>query len=560
MSNKALTSLLGRGLHVAFATSEAAPFCKTGGLGDVAGDLPRALVKLGCRVVVLCPKYASIGHEWRDKMEHICEFYVSLGWRNEYCGLERIIKEGVEFYFIDNEKYFGRPSCYGYFDDGERFAFFSKCVTECLQYLPNFECNILHCNDWQTALAPVYLREFYQGLPIYERVKTVFSVHNAKFQGKFGEAVLDACGLLGVESAVRQMQCGFQTVDFMQAALLYSDFVSTVSPTYARELTTPFYGEGLDWAFARRGDALVGILNGIDRKIYDPAHDSKIAATYSCGKLAGKAECKSALQKELGLEVSEKRPLVAMVGRLTKQKGLDLVNYAMERMIERSVQVAILGTGEQYYEDALRYFAWKYPGSMAARIEFDPALSHRFYAGADMFLMPSLFEPCGLSQMIAMRYGTIPVVRETGGLKDSVQPYNQFKDEGDGFSFANFNGDEMFDAVIRACEVFWTDKVAWHRLQRRAMKADFSWDKSAEQYVEMYRCLVPAPPEPEPKSTPKPKLAPKPKKKSTPKPKPKPKAEPKIVSQPVLKSKSKSSAKTKSATKKKTAAKKKATR
>lgn len=491
MPNAQPHATVGDGLQIAFATSEVFPFCKTGGLGDVAGDLPRALAKLGCKVVVLCPKYAAIPQTWCDKMEHVAEFYVNLGWRNEYCGLERVKLEGVEFYFVDNEKYFARPGLYGYFDDGERFAYFSKCVTEALQYLPHFQCNILHCNDWQTALAPVYLREFYQGLPAYECIKTVFSVHNAKFQGKFGESVLDACGLLGVESAVRQMQSGFQTVDFMQAAVLYADIVSTVSPTYAQELTTPFYGEGLDWAFARRGDSLVGILNGIDGKLYNPAQDQEIAATYSHGKMAGKSECKRALQAELGLEVSEKRPLVSMVGRLTKQKGLDLVNYAVERMCERSVQLAVLGTGDQYYEDALRYFAWKYPGSVAVRTEFDPLLSRRFYAGADMFLMPSLFEPCGLSQMIAMRYGTVPIVRETGGLKDSVQPYNQFSDEGDGFSFANFNGDEMFDAVMRASEVFWTDKVAWHGIQKRAMKADFGWARSAEQYVEMYKRLVP---------------------------------------------------------------------
>lgn len=501
----------GAGLNVAFATSEVAPFCKTGGLGDVAGDLPRALAKLGCRVVVLCPKYASIDQKWVDEMEHVTHFYVSLGWRNEYCGLERIEREGVQFYFVDNEKYFGRPGLYGYFDDGERFAFFSKCVTESLQYLPDFSCNILHCNDWQTALSPVYLREFYQGLEAYEGVKTVFSVHNAKFQGKFGESVLDACGLLGVGAAVSQMQCGYQTVDFMQAALLYSDLLSTVSPTYAEELKTPFYGEGLDWAFARRGDALVGILNGIDRQAYNPETDSEIAAHFSAGNLAGKAECKRALQEELGLEVADGRPLVAMVGRLTKQKGLDLLNYAMERMLERSVQVAVLGTGDQYYEDALRYFDWKYPGSVAARIEFNPALSRRMYAGADLFLMPSLFEPCGLSQMIAMRYGTVPVVRETGGLKDSVQPYNQFSGEGTGFSFTNFNGDEMFDAVMRACEVFWTDEGAWQEIQRHGMKADFSWNKSAEAYVEMYRRLVPAPPvvvEPEVKDVPEKKKAP----------------------------------------------------
>ncbi len=481
-----------RDLRVVFASAEAAPFCKTGGLGDVAGSLPKALVKQGCQVVVMLPKYGTIKQEYVDRMEHVADFYLNLGWRNEYCGLERIVEDGVQWYFIDNEKYFKRGSLYGYFDDGERFAFFSKAVTESLQYLPDFRCDVLHCNDWQTALAPVFLREFYQGLPLYDNVRTVYSIHNAKFQGQYGDTVLeDACGLAGVQAAVAQLYCGPKTVNYMQGALIYSDLLSTVSPTYAKELRTPFFGEGMDGIFRQREGAMVGILNGIDMDAWNPATDPNIPAPFSVDDMSGKAECKARLQEELGLEVNPHRPLVAMVTRLTKQKGLDLVQYGLERVLGRSVQVAVLGTGDRCYEDSLRYFDWKYRGSMCARIDFDLGLSQRMYAGADLFLMPSLFEPCGLSQMMSMRYGTLPVVRETGGLKDSVIPYNKFTGEGTGFSFANFNGDEMVDCLMNACEVFWTDQAAWQNLQRQAMSVDFSWTKAASQYIDMYRRLHP---------------------------------------------------------------------
>lgn len=481
-----------RKLRIVFASAEAAPFSKTGGLGDVAGSLPQALAAAGCRVAVMLPKYSSIKQEYVDQMEHVCDFYLNMGWRNEYCGLERIVRDGVEFYFIDNEHFFKRDDgLYGYFDDGERFAFFSKAITESLQYLPDFRADVLHCNDWQTALAPVFLREYYQGLPLYDNVKTVFSVHNAKFQGQYGDSVLDTAGLLHAPNAVKQLYCGPDTVNFMQGALIYSDLLSTVSPTYAEELKTPFFGEGMDGIFRDRAGALHGILNGIDVAAFDPTTDQAIPANFSIDDMAGKAACKEALQRELGLEVNPERPLIAMVTRLTKQKGLDLVQYALERLLDRSVQVAVLGTGDKAYEDSLRYFDWKYQGSMSATIAFDLGLSQRMYAGADMFLMPSLFEPCGLSQMISMRYGTLPIVRETGGLKDSVQPYNQYTGEGTGFSFANFNGDEMADCVLNACEVFWTDKAAWSRLQRQAMGQDFSWTKAADQYIGLYQMLHP---------------------------------------------------------------------
>ena len=481
-----------RKLRIVFASAEVAPFTKTGGLGDVAGSLPKALAAAGCRVAVMTPKYGSIKQEYVDRMEHVCDFYLNMGWRSEYCGLERIVSDGVEFYFIDNEHFFKRDGgLYGYFDDGERFAFFSQAITESLQYLPDFRADVLHCNDWQTALAPVFLREYYQGLPLYDNVRTVFSVHNAKFQGQYGDSVLDTAGLLSAPKAVGQMYCGPKTVNYMQGALIYSDLLSTVSPTYAQELKTPFFGEGLDGIFRQREGALHGIVNGIDVDSLNPATDPAVPSNYSIDDMSGKAACKEALQRELGREVNAERPLVAMVTRLTKQKGLDLVQYGLERLLGRSVQVAVLGTGDRAYEDSLRYFDWKYRGSMRAVIDFDLGLSQRMYAGADMFLMPSLFEPCGLSQLISMRYGTLPIVRETGGLKDTVTPYNRYTGEGTGFSFANFNGEEMCDCVLNACEVFWTDKQAWSSLQRQAMGQDFSWTVAANRYIDLYSTLHP---------------------------------------------------------------------
>lgn len=478
-------------MQVVFASAEAAPFVKTGGLGDVAGSLPRALVAAGADVIVMVPKYGTIASEYTDRMEHVADFYVSLGWRNEYCGLERLVIDGVTYLFIDNERYFKRDYPYGFFDDGERFAFFSKAVTESLQHLPEgFQCDVLHCNDWHTALAPVFLREFYQGLPLYERVRTVFSIHNIAFQGQYADTILnDILGMAHIPNAARQLRCDERSINYMQGALDYSDAITTVSPSYAWEIQTPEYGEGLDGILRRRSNVLSGILNGIDTDAWNPATDPMIHANYSAADMSGKKACKAALQEELGLEVRDDRPLMVMVTRLTRQKGMDLVTYALDRILSGGVQVAVLGTGD--YEEPMRYFSNKYPGTCAARITFDNALSHRMYAGADMFLMPSLFEPCGLSQMIAMRYGTLPVVRETGGLRDTVAPYNQFTGEGTGFTFANFNGDEMGDAVFRGARLYWDDHAAWDQLVQNAMAADFSWVRSADEYMNLYHNLHP---------------------------------------------------------------------
>ena len=480
-------------MQIVFASAECAPFVKTGGLGDVAGSLPAALVRAGAEVIVMVPKYATIKDEYKAQMEHFSDFYVSLGWRNEYCGLEKLEHDGVTYMFVDNERYFARDYPYGFFDDGERFAFFSKAITESLQHLPEgFECDILHCNDWQTALAPVFLREFYQGLPLYDRVKTVFSIHNVAFQGQFSDTVMeDILGVAHIPAAATQLRCDACSINYMLGALHYADAITTVSPTYAGEIQTPEFGEGLDGVLRERSYALQGILNGIDVAGFDPATDKRIAANYTIDDRSGKAVCKAKLQEELGLEVRDDRPLMVMVTRLTRQKGMDLVMYALDRILSGGVQVAVLGTGDRDYEDGLRYFQDKYPGTMAARIEFDPALSQRMYAAADMFLMPSKFEPCGLSQIIAMRYGTLPIVRETGGLKDTVIPYNEFTGEGTGFSFSNFNGDEMGDAVFRAARLFWDNREAWNKLVTQAMSQDFSWTRSADKYLDLYFFMHP---------------------------------------------------------------------
>ena len=542
-------------MQIVFASAECAPFVKTGGLGDVAGSLPAALVRAGAEVIVMVPKYATIKDEYKTQMEHFSDFYVSLGWRNEYCGLEKLEHDGVTYMFIDNERYFARDYPYGFFDDGERFAFFSKAITESLQHLPaGFECDILHCNDWQTALAPVFLREFYQGLPLYDRVKTVFSIHNVAFQGQFSDTVMeDILGVAHIPAAASQLRCDACSINYMLGALRYADAITTVSPTYANEIQTPEFGEGLDGILRERSYALQGILNGIDVAGFDPATDKRIAANYTVEDRSGKAVCKAKLQEELGLEVRDDRPLMVMVTRLTRQKGMDLVMYALDRILAGGVQVAVLGTGDRDYEDGLRYFQDKYPGTMAARIEFDPALSQRMYAAADMFLMPSKFEPCGLSQIIAMRYGTLPIVRETGGLKDTVQPYNEFTGEGTGFSFTNFNGDEMGDAVFRAARLFWDNRDAWNQLVTQAMSQDFSWTRSADKYLDLYFFMHPeierpaaVVDEPEavaepvaaegPKAEEKPvKADPEVKVKATPEPEPEPEPEVKPAAKPAAK-------------------------
>ena len=475
-------------LNVLFASFEASPFIKTGGLGDVAAALPGAVQSPDIEVRAVLPKLAQIPEEFTREMTFLTSFNVPLGWRNQYCGLSELRRGGVIWYFLDNEYYFKRPEPYGYFDDAERMAFFSKAVCECCRFLPGFFPDVLHCNDWHTAMAPVFLREFYRQIPEYGRMKTVFTIHNLKFQGQYDPFILgDILGLHDIPAAHDQLlREDGKCVNYLAGAVHYSDRVTTVSPTYAREICTPYFGEGMQDLFIERSSILSGILNGIDTASYDPSTDPALASNFTEPTL--KRPNKTALQKELGLTVDPGVPLCAAVSRLTEQKGFDLLNAVAEEMLS-VCQIAVLGTGDRQYEDYYRELAAKYPGRFSASILFSEELSRRIYAGADIFLMPSRFEPCGLSQMISMRYGTIPVVRRTGGLADSVIPYNADTGEGTGFGFNNYNAHELLFTVQAACRLYTESPVAWENLQRQAMAQDFSWDASAREYRKLYRSL-----------------------------------------------------------------------
>lgn len=478
-------------INVLFAIFEAVPFMKTGGLGDVGGSMPFELKKAGLNVRVIMPKFDTIPEEYTSRMVHVTDFYVPLGWRNLYCGIEKLMYKGLTFYFVDNEYYFHRGAPYGYFDDGERIAFFAKAVVEAMTHLPRFKCDILHCNDWHTALAPVFLREFYHGDKIWDNVKTVLTVHNLKFQGKYSDYVLgDVLGLKGIKAAEDQLSCGRQTINYLKGGLCYTDAITMVSPTYAEEVTDPFFGEGVEDVLRRRRSIMRGILNGIDYTAYNPEKDKAIKDHFSADDLTGKAECKRLLQAELGLPENPEVPIIAMIGRLTAQKGCDLLMRVFGEIAGLGAQIVILGTGDKKYEDALKGFAYEFGDNFRLLLKFDEALSHRIYAGADMLLMPSVFEPCGLSQMIAMAYGTLPVVRETGGLKDTVRPYNKFTGEGNGFSFAHINAHEMLFTLKDAVALFKEDKEAWRKLQLTAMKEDYSWEKSSLEYRKIYEELL----------------------------------------------------------------------
>lgn len=479
-------------LHVLYAVFEAEPFIKTGGLGDVGGSLPLAICKAGVETRVMLPKFSTIPETYKKKMRKLAEFTVPLSWRAQYCGVEILKEKGVTYYFIDNEYYFNRPKPYGYFDDGERIAFFSKAILESLQHIPDFEPDILHCNDWHTALAPVFLREQYMALPLYQKIRTVFSIHNLKFQGIFSNAVLgDILGLEKNRAAADQLAWGHDAVNFMAGALRYSDRLTTVSPSYAEEIRDPWYGEALEDIFQQRYSVLSGILNGIDQRKNSPGRDPYLEMNYNSSTFKkGKPINKAALQKQLGLAQEPDVPLLVIISRLTEQKGLDLVLGVLAELLQEDLQLAVLGVGEEKYEHAFCYYQSKMPQKVHAAITFDLPLSSRFYAGADMLIMPSRFEPCGLSQMIAMRYGAIPVVRETGGLKDSVIPYNQYEDTGDGFSFANYNAHELLFTIKHALDIYHNHKKSWEDLIQRAMRKDFSWKHSAQQYVALYEDLM----------------------------------------------------------------------
>ena len=481
-----------KGMKILFATFEAEPFAKTGGLGDVCGSLPKALNKAGCDARVILPKFSTIPEPFKNDMRHVADFYVDLVWRKQYCGFETLTYGGVTFYFIDNEYYFERCDLYGYEDDGERAAFFSKAVLACLPHMTGFFPDIIHCHDWQTALIPIYLRELYRMKTGYGEIKTVFTIHNLKFQGIFPRHDLgDVLGLEHVAAASDQLT-QYDTINYLRGGLNYSDRLTTVSPSYAREICTEYYGEKVQDILVRRCGVLSGILNGIDTEKFDPAAGADICEAYDSLSLEKKSKNKLSLQKELGLNADPDIPLAVIISRLTEQKGLDLVLGVLDEILREKLQLAVLGVGDRIYEAALKHFESKYQKQMAVRLVFDEGLSKRFYAGADMIMIPSKFEPCGLTQMIAMRYGTLPIVRETGGLRDSVVPYNKNTGEGNGFGFVNFNAHELLFTVQAAVRLYEDDRKAWNSLAVHAMREDFTWDASAKKYIALYESLLKA--------------------------------------------------------------------
>ena len=473
-------------MNVLYAASEAVPFCKTGGLADVAGSLPPALAEQGVRTAVILPLYQRVKEAFGGQLTFRCFDYVDLAWRHAYCGLFSMEKDGVTWYFLDNEQYFRRPDLYGYMDDGERFGFFSRAVVRMLEHL-DFWPDVIHCNDWQTALIPIYLKDDGAREARCRSIRTVLTIHNIEYQGRYGaECLGDLFGLnQGWADDGTLMMDG--DVNLLKGAILCADAVNAVSPTYAQELKDPYFAHRMESILTRCGGKLTGVLNGIDMKLYDPAADPRISARYSVDDLAGKAACKAALQKSLGLNPE---PDTAMVSRLVSHKGLDLLREVMGSIMELPVQFVVLGSGDAGYEDFFRWSAGQYPGRMAVRIGYDEALSMAIYAGADLFLMPSRSEPCGLSQMIAMRYGTVPIVRETGGLKDSVCPYEAWRDAGTGFTFANYSSADMLHVIREAVSLYRDDPAAFARLRRRAMEQDFSWDRSAGEYLKIYAAVT----------------------------------------------------------------------
>ncbi|MDR0325228.1 MAG: glycogen synthase GlgA [Oscillospiraceae bacterium] len=474
-------------MKILFATSEAAPFAKAGGLGDVAGALPAAMAGSSYGVRVILPLYGSIPDQWRAQMKFIKYIYVPLAWRNLYCGLFELKKDGVTYYFVDNEFYFKRADIYGHYDDGERYAFFSRAVAALLTEFDGWVPDVVHCNDWQTALVPIYMRRLYDGVPAIDAIRTVFTIHNIEYQGRFGRETLE--NIFGLphtlfDGGTLEFMGG---LNLMKGAIEQSDRVTTVSPAYAEELQYAYYAHGLEGVLAANHDKLSGILNGIDTVLFDPATDENLAKAFSAEKPAGKAVCKAEVQKLLGLAQRDDVPLIVSVGRLVSHKGLDLVTAALEELMDMDVQFAILGRGDWHFEQFFSAARHNYEGRLSASILFNPSLSGALYAGGDMFLMPSQSEPCGLSQMIAMRYGTVPVVRETGGLKDTVEPYNPETGEGLGFTFANYDKYDLLHAVQRAVELYYNDKKRWKELMKRGMTRDFSWTDSAKAYKKLYR-------------------------------------------------------------------------
>jgi starch synthase len=475
-------------VKVLFTVSECVPFIKSGGLADVAGSLPKELFSLGTDVRVMLPKYGKISATYRNKMKKIKEFSVKIGWRNQYCGIEELVLNGITFYFIDNEYYFNRDGLYGYYDDGERFSFFNKAVLESLVHLDFFP-DVIHCHDWHTAMIPFLLRVNYDKKERYEFIRTVFTIHNLQFQGIFPKEIMtDLLGLNERFYHPNQLEF-FGNINFMKAGILAADKITTVSPTYRSEIQTAYFGEKLDGLLKMRDEDLIGILNGIDEEFYNPVKDPHLKYPFGMNNLKNKVKCKQEIQSYFGLSIKEDTPLMVMITRLTAQKGLDLVKCVLHEVLQEDIQMIVLGTGDWEFEQFFQRMGSEFPDKLKVHIGFDEGLAHRLYAGADLFLMPSLFEPCGLGQLIAMKYGAIPIVRETGGLNDTVHAYNEQNGIGNGFSFQNFNAHDMLFTIRRAMH-FYQQRKVWEQIVHAAMSKDYSWAQSAFKYNQLYAELI----------------------------------------------------------------------
>lgn len=474
---------------ILIAASEAAPFIKSGGLGDVIGSLPKAISGKNREVAVVIPLHEGVADEVRSKMTYITNIFVPVAWRSQYCGIFKYEEKGVTWYFIDNEYYFKRgDALYGCYDDAERFAFFSTAVLEILPYIDYYP-DVLHCHDWQTALIPIYYKLKYYNRDRYEGIKTVFTIHNIEYQGVFGKEIME--NVLGL--SMNEFDNGFLeyggAVNLMKAAIVCSDKVTTVSPSYAEEIKTPEFGHGLDSVLRNEAGKLSGIINGIDLRAYDPSKDKRLFFRFSKKDMSGKAKNKAELQALVNLPCDADIPVIGMVTRLVSHKGLDLVSGIIDELLNDNVQLIVIGTGDWKYEQFLRDKQWQYPFKLSVNIAFNSELAQKVYGGSDMFLMPSKSEPCGLAQMIALRYGTIPIVRETGGLRDSIIPYNKFTGEGNGFSFRDYNAHDMLHVIREACELY-SNKGEWNKLVENGMNTDFSWKKSAQKYNKLYDELL----------------------------------------------------------------------
>ena len=478
--------------NILFASSECVPFIKTGGLADVVGSLPKDFDKEKYDVRVVIPKYMCMKQEWKEKLEYITNFYMDIAGQSQYVGIFRLVHDGVTFYFIDNEHYFSGFAPY----DGdpkwniEKFAFFSKAVLSILPVI-GFRPELIHCHDWQTGLVPVYLHDSFQQNEFFWNIKTIMTIHNLKFQGVWDvQTIKNITGLSDYYFTADKLEA-YKDANYLKGGIVFADAVTTVSNTYAEEIKTPFYGEKLDGLMCARANSLRGIVNGIDYNEFNPETDPYITKTYNATTFRKeKVKNKLQLQRDLGLQEDPKTMMIGIVSRLTDQKGFDLIAYVMDELCQDAIQLVILGTGDERYENMFRHFDWKYHGKVSAQIYYDESMYHRIYAASDAFLMPSLFEPCGLSQLMSLRYGTLPIVRETGGLKDTVEPYNEFEKTGTGFSFTNYNAHEMLNTVRYAERIYYDKKRDWNKIVERAMSQDFSWQNSARQYEELYKSLI----------------------------------------------------------------------